>query len=107
MHKHLSCALSRLSSSEAVAIVRVSGCLPGLHPIHLYWLRTRMTAVPFAAVSGDRPRSISASLQALLNPREPFSFHGRALPEPGSWEMKVSLNCSCHGSWPALGRIAL
>ena len=34
---------------EPVAIVRVSGCLPGLHPIHLYWFRTRMTDVPFAA----------------------------------------------------------
>ena len=29
------------------------GRLPGLHPIHLYWFRTRMTDVPFAAVSGD------------------------------------------------------
>ena len=43
MHKHLSCTLSRLSSSEQVTVVRVSGCLPGLHPIHLYWFRTRMT----------------------------------------------------------------
>src|SRR6476620_3614887 len=53
MHKHLSCTLSRLSSSEPVEIVRVSGCLPGLHPIHLYWFRTRMTDVPFATVSDD------------------------------------------------------
>ena len=35
--------LSRLSSSAPVAIVRVSGRLPGLHPIHLYWFRTWMT----------------------------------------------------------------
>jgi hypothetical protein len=53
MHKHLSCTLSRLSSSGPVAMVRVSGSLPGLHPIRLYWFRTRMTDVPFAAVSGD------------------------------------------------------
>src|SRR5262249_30253897 len=53
MHKHLPCTLSRLSSSETGAIVPVSGCLPGLHPIHLHWFRTGMTDVPFAAVSGD------------------------------------------------------
>ena len=64
MHKHLSCTLSRLSSSEPVAIVRVSGCLPGLHPIHLYWFRTWMTDVPFVAVRGDA--STSLPLQALL-----------------------------------------
>jgi hypothetical protein len=52
MHKQLSCTLSRLSSSKPVAVVRMSGCLPGLHPIHLYWFRTRMSDVPFAAVSG-------------------------------------------------------
>src|SRR5262249_41416687 len=46
MHKYLSCTLSRLSSSEPIAIVRVSGCLPGLHPIQLYWFRTRMTDAP-------------------------------------------------------------
>src|SRR5262249_44609829 len=40
-NKRLSCTLSRLSSSEPGAIVRVSECLPGLHPIHLF--RTRMT----------------------------------------------------------------
>ncbi len=54
MHKHLSCTLSRLSSSEPVAKVRVSGCLPGLHPIHLYWLRTWMTDVPFGANGGGQ-----------------------------------------------------
>src|SRR5262245_27717685 len=63
MHKHLSCTLSRLSSSEPVAIVRMSGSLPGLYPIHLYWFRTRMTDVPFAAVSGD---ASARPLQALL-----------------------------------------
>ena len=62
-HKHLSCTLSRLSSSEPVAIVRVSECLPGLHPIHLYWFRTRMTDVSFAAVSGD---ASARPIQALL-----------------------------------------
>src|SRR5262245_44694250 len=51
MHEHLSCTLSRLSSSEPIAIVRVSERLRGLHPIHLYWFRTRMTDVPFAASS--------------------------------------------------------
>ena len=29
----------------------VSRCLPRLHPIHLYWFRTRMTDVLFAVVS--------------------------------------------------------
>ena len=43
MHKHLPCTLSRLSSSKTVTIVRVSGCLPRLHTIRLYWFRTRMT----------------------------------------------------------------
>src|SRR5438445_10916291 len=51
MHTHLPCTLSRLSSSEPGAIVPVSGCLPGLHPIQLYGFRARMTDVPFAAVS--------------------------------------------------------
>jgi hypothetical protein len=32
---------------------------------------------------------------------------GRDLVEPGSGKMNVSLNCSCHGSWPAVGRIAV
>jgi hypothetical protein len=49
MHKHLSRTLSRLSSSEPVAVVRVSECLPGLHPIYLYWSGTGMNAVPSAA----------------------------------------------------------
>jgi hypothetical protein len=53
MPRHLPCTLSRLSSSEPSAIVPMSGCLPGLHPIHLYRFRTGMTDVPFAAVSGD------------------------------------------------------
>src|SRR5262249_28300845 len=53
MHKHLPCTLSRLSSSAPGAIVPMSGCLPGLHPVHLYWFRTGMTDVPFAAISGD------------------------------------------------------
>src|SRR5262245_6425376 len=47
MHEHLSRTLSRLSSSEPIAIVRVSERLRGLYPIHLYWFRTRMTDVPF------------------------------------------------------------
>ena len=67
MHKHLSCTLSRLSSSEPVAIIRVSGDLPGLHPIHLYWFRARMTDVPFATVTGDA-RLRPLPLQVLLNP---------------------------------------
>jgi hypothetical protein len=33
LHEHLSCTLSRLSSSKPVAIVGVSGHLPRLHPI--------------------------------------------------------------------------
>jgi len=61
MHKHVPCTLSRLSSSEPGAIVPVSGCLPGLHPIHLYWFRTGMTDVPFAAVSGDALAAYSRS----------------------------------------------
>jgi hypothetical protein len=46
MRKRLSCALSRLSSSEPVAIVRMLGNLPGLHQIHLYWPRAGMTDLP-------------------------------------------------------------
>ena len=38
-----------------VTVVQVSGCLPGLHPIHLYWFGTRMTDVPFA----PRPTGIN------------------------------------------------
>src|ERR1700724_1568986 len=53
MHEHLPCTLSRLSSCEPGAIVPVSGCLPGLHPIRLYWFRTGVTDVPCAAVSGE------------------------------------------------------
>jgi hypothetical protein len=34
---------------QAVVYRRVSGCLPGLHPILLCWFRTGMTAVPVAA----------------------------------------------------------
>jgi hypothetical protein len=43
MSKHLSCTLSRLPSSKPVAIVRVPGCLPGLYPIYVYWVRARLT----------------------------------------------------------------
>src|SRR3954464_278981 len=50
MHESLPCTLSRLSSSEPGAIVPVSGCLPGLHPIHLPRSGTGMIDVPFAAV---------------------------------------------------------
>jgi hypothetical protein len=53
MHEYLSCAISRVPFSETVAVVRVSGCLPGLHPIHLCWFRTGMTDLLFAAVSGN------------------------------------------------------
>ncbi len=35
MHKYLSCAISRLPVLEANTILRVSGHLPGLHPLHL------------------------------------------------------------------------
>jgi hypothetical protein len=59
MHKHLSCTLPRLSSPEPVAIVRVSGCLPGLHPIDLYWFRIRMIDLPFFAISGNASPDLS------------------------------------------------
>jgi hypothetical protein len=37
MQKYLSCAISRLPVLEANTILRVSGHLPGLHPLHLCW----------------------------------------------------------------------
>jgi hypothetical protein len=43
------------------AEVRCPG-LSGLHPLHLYWFRTRMTDVPFSAVSGNASPT-SPSLQ--------------------------------------------
>src|SRR5215469_8469856 len=51
MHKYLSCTISRLRSSEADTIVRMSVHLPGLHPIHLHRFRTGIIEVPFGAVS--------------------------------------------------------
>src|SRR5262245_32711798 len=57
MHQHLSCALSRLSSSEPDSILRVSGRLPGLHPIHLHGFRTGMTDVLFLRQSEPVPEA--------------------------------------------------
>jgi hypothetical protein len=51
-------ALSRLSSSEPVAVVRVSRHSPRLHPILVYWFRTGMTA-------SVRPPSGEALLTAI------------------------------------------
>ena len=36
-HQCLSCAISRLPVLEANTICRVSGHLPGLHPLHLWY----------------------------------------------------------------------
>jgi hypothetical protein len=37
-------AAAQAAKQQCMKIVRVSGCLPGLHPIHLYWPnRTRMS----------------------------------------------------------------
>src|SRR5262245_24934986 len=63
MHKYLSCTLSRLSSSEPVAIVPVSECLPGLHSIHLHWFGTRMTGSRSCALE------MSVDLQEILGAR--------------------------------------
>ena len=41
MPKHMSCTLPRLSSPEPIAIVRVSGCLPGLYPLRMYGFEDR------------------------------------------------------------------
>ena len=59
-------ALPRLPSSEPVAIVRVQGRLPGLHPIQLYWFWARMTGVPLAAIRGSAG---AGSLLALCSPK--------------------------------------
>src|SRR4249919_3155952 len=106
MHKYLPCTLSRLSSPEPGAIVRVSGCLPGLHPIHLY--RFGMTDVPFAAVSAglslfwktvlsgvrlmatihrcDYPKRLGFPLSFLVTPFFPLSRwrgqHSTTAPAP-------------------------
>src|SRR5947209_299555 len=45
MHKYMSCTLWRLSSSEPVAVVRVSTGLSRLHPLRLYWFRTRIVGM--------------------------------------------------------------
>jgi hypothetical protein len=45
MQEHLSRTLSRLSSLEPAATVRVPRCLPGLHSIHLYRSRPGITKV--------------------------------------------------------------
>jgi hypothetical protein len=50
MHKYLSCTISRLPVLEANTILRVSGRLPGLQPLHLQ-CRAGMTDAAFAAVS--------------------------------------------------------
>src|SRR5262245_57982121 len=81
MHKHLSCSLSRLSASEPVAIVRVQGCLPGLHPIHLYWFGTRMTDV-------SRQCSANSGHQCRRDDR------GRWMSAIGPWPTSSQVACS-------------
>jgi hypothetical protein len=62
--------------------------------------RSRADVAGSAAVFGrSRNETLSRHQRAVAQ--------GRDLVEPGSGKMNVSLNCSCHGSWPAVGRIAL
>src|SRR5712692_7048467 len=84
MHKYLSCAISRLPVLEANTILRVSERLPGLHPIHLYWFRTRMTGAPFAA----RRRPISAAVEIRIGGY--FSrCHDPSQPRGGGFAFKL------------------
>src|SRR6476659_114902 len=62
MQENLSCTLSQLSSSEPVAIVRVSGCLPGLHSIHLHRLRPRLTGAPLPSLAAPPALDLSITL---------------------------------------------
>src|SRR6516162_1964520 len=85
MHKYLSCSISRLPSSEAVAIFRVSECLPGLHPIYLHWFGTEMTGAAFAACEATRPA---------------FSKGESFLPRPGAgsgYPERTSSRVQCPG----------
>jgi hypothetical protein len=72
MHQRLSCALSRLPAHEPVAVGRVPGCLPGLHPIHLYGFRTGLTQLRVAAISG----AASAHLYSRLCSPAPAKARG-------------------------------
>src|SRR5215471_5195207 len=71
MHKYLSCSISRLPSSEAVAIFRVSECLPGLHPIYLHWFGTGMNEPPSPRLPFAR-RHARLSRRANLSSRVPM-----------------------------------
>src|SRR6476660_6329590 len=92
MHKYLSRTISRLSSSEPVVIVRVSGCLPGLHPIHLYWFRTRMTDVPLDG---------TARLNVRLRQTRPANGHYRFCFRPGCLWLENSI--ASRRSWRHAG----
>ena len=87
MHQHLSCALSRLSSSEPDTILRVSGRLPGLHPIHLHRFRTGMRDAPRRCAlrisAGEGTDSISAK-RTNCGPR----YRGTAV-FPGGYSVLV------------------
>ena len=92
MHKHLSCTLSRLSSSEPVAIIRVSWCLPGLHPIHLYWFRTGMTDV---LLPRQRPlRPLHPSKTAAASTRSNQMISACMIPDVEDFVAKLA-----YGRW--------
>jgi hypothetical protein len=85
MHQHLSCALSRLSSSESDTIVRMSGCLPGLYPIHLHRFRTGMTDVNFVAVSGNAAPNLSLQVLLMTASRSDRMMLRCTSPDVGTW----------------------
>ena len=49
-HMQFVVGIQNAMPAHVVAIVRVSGSLPGLHPIRLFWSRTRMTEFTDGAV---------------------------------------------------------
>ena len=62
MHKHLPCTLSRPSSPKTVTIVRVSGCLPGLHT---HAIRRLTRREPTAELIGVEQNTIGAAVRYL------------------------------------------
>src|SRR5262249_3246161 len=81
MHENVSCPLSRLPPSAAGAGVRVSGRLPGLRPIRLYRIRTRITGTRIAfanerAIIADMLISLLSNVRLTYLPDlEPADAH--------------------------------
>jgi hypothetical protein len=62
MYTYLPSAISRLPAPEKDTVFRVSERLPGLHPIHLHWFGTRLTACFFRSQRPPYPLRIVATM---------------------------------------------